>query len=111
MPLFEAEFSKGEDTIIGNDVWIGHGAIILPGTSIGDGAIIGAGAVVKGEVPPYTVFAGNPAKRIKRRFDDEIVALLVKLQWWDLPLDEIEKILPVLVSRDFNALREIVDKR
>jgi maltose O-acetyltransferase len=54
---------------IGDDVWIGSGAIIFPGVTIGDGSIIGAGSVVRYNVPSYTIFAGNPAKFIKNRFD------------------------------------------
>ena len=64
------------DTVIGNDVWIGQNATILPGVHIGDGAIIGANSVVGRDVPPYTVVAGNPAKEIRKRFDDELTALL-----------------------------------
>ncbi|MFA5453337.1 MAG: sugar O-acetyltransferase [Candidatus Methanomethylophilaceae archaeon] len=51
---------------IGNDVWIGAGAIILPGIKIGDRSIIGAGSVVTKDVPPDTIFAGNPARQINK---------------------------------------------
>lgn len=54
-----------ESVRIGNDVWIGGGTSILPGVSIGDGAVVGAGAVVSRDVAPYTVVAGNPARKIK----------------------------------------------
>lgn len=108
MPLFEAEFSKGRDTVVGNDVWIGHGAVILPGATIGDGVIVGAGAVVGGEVPPYTVVAGNPAKPVRQRFDGETIEMLEELRWWDLPIDEVEQILPILASADAKALRGLL---
>ena len=52
------------DTIIGNDVWIGQNVTILPGVHIGDGVIIGANSVVGNNVEPYTIIAGNPAKKI-----------------------------------------------
>ena len=55
---------------IGNNVWLGEGAAVLPGAKIGDGCIIGAHAVVKGEIPPYTVAVGAPARPVKR-FDLE----------------------------------------
>ena len=52
----------------------------MPGVKIGDGAIIVAYSVVAKDVPPYTVFGGNPARLLKRRFDDELTALLLKLK-------------------------------
>lgn len=54
-----------ENVTIGNDVWIGGSATILPGVNIGDGAVVGAGAVVSRDVEPYTIVAGNPARKIK----------------------------------------------
>jgi virginiamycin A acetyltransferase len=66
------------DTIIGNDVWIGQNATILPGVHIGDGAIIGANSVVGSDVEAYTIVAGNPARLIRKRFDDELTSLLLK---------------------------------
>ncbi len=68
---------------IGHDVWIGHGVIILPGNSIGTGAVIGAGAVVTKPVPDYAIVVGNPARTIRQRFSDEIVADLKALRVWD----------------------------
>lgn len=88
------------DTIIGNDVWIGKDALIMSGVKIGDGAIIGAGSVVTKDVPDYHIVAGNPAKIVKKRFDDETIAFLKKLQWWDLPQEELLKILPFLCGVD-----------
>jgi acetyltransferase-like isoleucine patch superfamily enzyme len=58
--------TRGE-VVIGNDVWIGAGARILDGARIGDGAIIAAGAVVTGEVAPYEIHGGVPARRISSR--------------------------------------------
>jgi acetyltransferase-like isoleucine patch superfamily enzyme len=58
---------------IGDDVWIGARAIILQGVSIGRGAVIGAGAVVTKPVPPYSIFAGVPAKLIRYRWDIDII--------------------------------------
>ena len=79
----------GPDTVIGNDVWIGQGARLLPGARIGSGVIVGAGAVVGGEVPPYCVVAGNPARIVRRRVDPETAGKLVRLAWWDWPIDRI----------------------
>jgi phosphonate metabolism protein (transferase hexapeptide repeat family) len=94
---YEANVSRDRDffadrradrVTIGNDCWIGHAAIILPGVTVGDGAVIAAGAVVSRDVPPYTVVGGVPARPIRKRFDDAIVARLQRIAWWDWP-DEI----------------------
>jgi acetyltransferase-like isoleucine patch superfamily enzyme len=89
--------SKG-DIIIGNDVWIGYGASIMSGVKIGDGAVIGAKAVVSRDVKPYEIVAGNPAVAIKKRFSDDIIEKLLELQWWNLSQEEINEIVPVLMS-------------
>jgi phosphonate metabolism protein (transferase hexapeptide repeat family) len=93
----EAEFfewRKSRRVHIGHDVWIGHGAIILPGRSIGTGAVIAAGAVVTKDVPAYTIFGGNPARPIKRRFSDDIADRLARLSWWDWDHDALRAALP-----------------
>lgn len=86
------------DTIIGNDVWIGQNAVILPGVNIGDGAIIGASSVVGSNVAPYSIVAGNPAKEIRKRFDDELIELLLKFKWWNKSIDEINTLIPILTN-------------
>ena len=58
---------RGGDVLIGDRVWIGYRAIVLPGVTIGEGAVVGAGAVVTRDVEPYTIVAGNPAKKIGER--------------------------------------------
>ncbi|MEV4677100.1 MULTISPECIES: CatB-related O-acetyltransferase [Actinomadura] len=80
--------SRG-DTVVGNDVWFGYQSIVMPGVRIGDGAIIAAGAVVTADVPPYTIVGGNPARQIRRRFDDADVDRLRHAAWWDWPTDLI----------------------
>lgn len=94
------------DTIIGNDVWIGQNVTFLPGVHVGDGCIIGANAVVASDIPPYSVVVGNPAKVIRKRFDDEMIGLLEKLQWWNLPINKIQKIIPLLSNSDVNYVKE-----
>ena len=93
------------DTVVGNDVWIGQNATILPGVHIGDGAIIGANAVVASDVEPYTIVAGNPAKLIRKRFDDELTALLLEFKWWDKSIDEINRLLPILTCSDLEKIK------
>ncbi|SCY09140.1 Acetyltransferase (isoleucine patch superfamily) [Lachnospiraceae bacterium XBB2008] len=85
----ESRLRKNAPIIIGNDVWIGGNAIILPGINIGDGAIVAAGAVVTKDVEPYSIVGGVPAKVIKYRFDSETITALLKIKWWDWPLDKI----------------------
>ncbi|GGS35048.1 acetyltransferase [Actinokineospora fastidiosa] len=80
--------SRG-DTVVGNDVWFGYRATVMPGVRIGDGAIIAAGAVVTADVPPYTIVGGNPARPIRRRYDDADVERLRRAAWWDWPVDVI----------------------
>jgi virginiamycin A acetyltransferase len=77
-------------------VWIGQNSVILPGVRIGDGVIIGMESVVGSDVEPYTIVAGNPARMIRRRFDEELTGLLLKLKWWDLPAEEIMTLIPLL---------------
>lgn len=93
------------DTVIGNDVWIGQNVTILPGVHFGDGAIIGANSVVASDVAPYTIVAGNPAKLIRKRFDDELTALLLKFKWWDKSIDEINSLIPILTSGDLKKVK------
>ena len=94
------------DTVIGNDVWIGQNAVILPGVHIGDGAIIGANSVVGSDVEPYTIVAGNPAKPIRKRFDEELISLMLKWKWWDKTIEEIDALIPVLTSSDLEKVKE-----
>jgi virginiamycin A acetyltransferase len=79
------------DTIIGNDVWIGHQATIMPGVKIGDGAIIASHSVITKDVAPYAIIGGNPARLIRKRFPEEDIKKLLKLKWWDWPMDKITK--------------------
>jgi virginiamycin A acetyltransferase len=93
------------DTVIGHDVWIGYDALVMPGVSIGSGAIVAARSVVTRDVAPYEVVGGNPAVVIKRRFDAKIVDELLRLAWWDWPIDKVTRNLEAIVSADIEALR------
>ena len=94
------------NTVIGNDVWIGQNAVILPGVNIGDGAIIGANSVVGSNIAPYTIVAGNPAKVIRKRFDEELIDLLLRFKWWDKSITEINELIPILTCSDLEKVRE-----
>ncbi|MBQ3835478.1 MAG: CatB-related O-acetyltransferase [Elusimicrobia bacterium] len=96
------------DTVVGNDVWIGQNATILPGVHIGDGAIIGMNSVVANNVEPYTIVAGNPTKVIRKRFDNQLIKLLLKLKWWDKSIKEINKLIPILTDNDLKKVKKIL---
>lgn len=104
-PHIEELPHKG-DTVIGNDVWLGRNCTILPGVKIGNGAIVAACSVVTKDVAPYTVVGGNPARFLKKRFDDGTAALLEELWWWDLPPEELTEIIPVLCDTDMKRAAE-----
>lgn len=74
---------------IGHDVWIGARATILSNTTIGNGAVIGAGAVVRGAVAAYAIVVGNPGRTIRYRFDEDTIASLMRISWWNWPDDKI----------------------
>lgn len=95
--------NKG-DIEIGNDVWIGFEAVVLSGVRIGNGAIIGTRAVVTKDVAPYTIVGGVPAKPIRKRFDEDTIERLQALRWWDLPHEQIKKLLPLIKRGDARAL-------
>ena len=103
--------STNGDISIGNDVWIATKVLIMSGVTIGDGAVIGAGAVVSRDVPAYGIVAGNPARLIRKRFPEEIIARLLALRWWDWPVAKVKRYLPMLTSPDierFLGLAEAV---
>ena len=99
------------DTVIGNDVWIGQNAVILPGVHIGDGAIIGANSVVGSNVAPYTIVIGNPARVLRKRFDEELTDLLLRFKWWDKSIDEIDRLIPILTCSDLVKVKEELKAR
>ncbi len=96
--------NKG-DIVIGNDVWIGFEAVILSGVTIGDGAVIGARAVVTKDVSPYTIVGGIPANVIRKRFSDDVISELLKLQWWNWSESRIRKNLAAIQSGRMNDLK------
>ena len=95
--------NKG-DIVIGNDVWIGYQAVILAGVTVGDGAIIGSRAVVTRDVPPYTIVGGVPAKPIRKRFDEDTIARLQALRWWDWDQETIRRAIPAIQAGRLSEL-------
>lgn len=99
--------SKG-DTVIGNDVWLGRNAVIMPGVQIGDGAVIAAFSVVCSEVPSYSIYGGNPAKLIRKRFSKETIQALLEIQWWNWDYEKISENLDAIFNTDISKLRRIL---
>jgi virginiamycin A acetyltransferase len=93
------------DTVVGNDVWLGYESLVMPGVTIGDGAVVAARAVVASDVPPYAIVGGNPARVIRQRFPEDIVAELLAIRWWDWPAEKVTRHLQAIVGADIGALR------
>lgn len=92
----KAKFSEHQrepvkTTYIGHDVWIGRNVLIKQGISIGNGAVVGMGSVVTKDIPAYAIVAGNPAKLIRMRFDDETIVKLQLSQWWNLSEEKLHE--------------------
>ena len=92
---------------VGNDVWIGRSAIVLGGVTVGDGAVVGAGSVVTKSVPPYAIVAGNPARVIRYRFEEDVIRELESIKWWNFSEDRIRALGEFFndVEKFLNAVR------
>jgi acetyltransferase-like isoleucine patch superfamily enzyme len=75
--------------VIGNDVLITFDVLIMSGVTIGDGAIIAPRSVVTRDVEPYSIVGGNPARHLKFRFDEDTIAALLRIRWWDWPDEKV----------------------
>lgn len=88
------------DVEIGSDVWLGLDTIILAGSRIGHGACVGTRSLVTGDVPPYAIVGGSPAKLIRYRFDEETIAKLLQIKWWDWSDEEIRSNIDAFFNND-----------
>ena len=86
----EIPFEPYKETTIGNDVWIGTHVLIKSGIHISNGAVVGMGSVVTKDIGPYEIWAGNPAKLIKKRFDDHTIKMLLETCWWDWSIEDLK---------------------
>lgn len=114
--VVEKDIEWSDPLVVEDDVWVGHNAMILPGCKyIGRGAVVGAGAIVTRDVDRYGIVAGNPARLLRKRFPDELIAEIEKSRWWELDPPELRALLaerkdmlfePTAASmRDWNAGR------
>lgn len=94
------------DIVVGNDVWFGYDSLIKGGVTIGDGAIIATRAVVIKDVPPYSIVGGNPAKVVKKRFDDATIDRLLQIAWWDWDIEKINRNLSLICHLNIDALEK-----
>lgn len=102
------EFEIFKHTYIGNDVWIGNRVMIKAGVKIGDGAIVGMGSVVTKDIGPYEIWAGNPARFIRKRFEDDIIKKLLDIKWWEWEDSLIEKYADSFTSPD-SFIKKIIE--
>ena len=102
-------FSRN-DILIGNDVWIGNNSTIMPGVQIGDGAVIAANAHIVTNVPPYSIYGGNPGKLIKYRFDENTINALQHLAWWELEDAVINDFIPLLTDFQNEPLDSVIER-
>ena len=103
--------TKVERVDIGNSVFIGCGSTILPGVKIGNNVIVGGGSVVSRDIPDNVIVAGNPAKHLRKRFDEELIGLLLKFKWWDKSVEEINSMIPILTCSDLSKVKAELEKR
>lgn len=103
--IVESYRQKG-DTHIDDGAWIGMRSMILPGVHLGEGCVIAAGSIVTKDVEPYTIVAGNPARVIKKRFNDAIINDLLALKIYDRSDEELDRIQTALCSDDLNFLKK-----
>jgi acetyltransferase-like isoleucine patch superfamily enzyme len=98
----EAPLSDGP-VVIGNDVWVAWEAVIMSGVTIGDGAVVAARAVVTKDVQPYEVVGGVPARHLRWRFDEATREALLRIRWWDWPVEKVIEQVDELQSDDVGA--------
>ena len=82
----------------------------MPGVSIGDGAIVGAHSVVTKDVKAYEIVAGNPARVVRTRFCERDVATLLRVQWWNWPIELITQHAAMIMAGSPQDLATLVDQ-
>ena len=109
MDLVMSAESRG-DTVVGNDVWLGYRALVMPGVAIGDGAVVAAASVVTSDVPPYAIVGGNPARVLRRRFEDDEIDRLLRAAWWDWPVELVTEHARAIMAGEPAELERIAER-
>jgi virginiamycin A acetyltransferase len=109
MDLVMSAESRG-DTVVGNDVWLGYRALVMPGVAIGDGAVVAAASVVTSDVPPYAIVGGNPARVLRRRFEDDEIERLLRAAWWDWPVELVTEHARAIMAGEPAELERIAER-
>lgn len=97
--FFGEIYEDAQEIKIGHDVWIGEGVTCLPGVEVATGSVVGAGSVLTKSTQPYGIYAGNPAKFIRPRFNETVIEILFKSQWWDFEFKRLENIQSVFKKK------------
>lgn len=98
------EFDVFKRTSIGSDVWIGNRVMIKAGVTIADGAVVGMGSIVTKDIGAYEIWAGNPAKMIRKRLDDDVIEKMMEIKWWEWEDEKIE-----VYASDFDSPRTLIE--
>jgi virginiamycin A acetyltransferase len=106
MDLVMSAGSRG-DTVVGSDVWLGYRSVVMPGVKIGHGAVVAACSVVVGDLPPYAIAGGNPARVLRGRFPPDEVATLLRAAWWDWPVELVTEHARTIMSGTAAELEQI----
>jgi len=95
-------------TIVGPDCWVGNNSVVLSGVKLGVGCVIGAGSVVTKDVKNYDIVVGNPARLLRKRFDNKTVLELIESKWWELPLEKITDLDFKNIDESLKKIRDII---
>jgi acetyltransferase-like isoleucine patch superfamily enzyme len=95
-------------TDVGNDVWVGANVCIQKGVRIGSGAIIGSGSVVTKDVEPYSIIVGNPGRLLRKRFNDNVISMFMKTNWWDFPRVKLKEMVEKGLFGDIDLFVEYI---
>ena len=111
--LTENESITRGPIVLEDDVWLGFRSTIMSGVTIGKGAVVAAGAVVTKDVPPYAIVGGVPAKVIKYRFSEAVIAEAQKMDFGALSAkqatDKIDVFDTVLTQENAAATVEMFE--